>query len=225
VIPRAAAGVNFCEGIVTTQIIKTFGRPSPKVRKSHKIVTRFGLRRGSGESASLPTEVKEVLAMFVLRTSVPPGPDALDLRLPLIQRLHWRPASPATDTAHAQEEREDQAQPQRFHGHLHRSQMATTIAITATIQSHCQSGGGSGERVVLGSWMRPVMGRAAFFTTRRQRGDPVSPLGGQVDTCRPSNGSATASRTTRLMAGSSRARARSPHPGPAPRSTRSPRGR
>jgi hypothetical protein len=114
----------------------------------------------------------------LLRTSVSPGPDAFLLRLPLLQRLHWRPASPATDTAHAQEEREGQGQQQRFHGHLHSHQMATTIAITATIQSHCQRGGGSGGRVRLGSGVRPLMGHPALCTTGRQRGDPRAPLAG-----------------------------------------------
>jgi hypothetical protein len=42
---------------------------SPKATMSQEVVARFAtgdsLRRGSGESAEFPTEVKEVLAMFV----------------------------------------------------------------------------------------------------------------------------------------------------------------
>lgn len=39
-------------------------------------------------------------------TSVPTGPDAINLRLPLLQRHHRRPANPATRAANAEEEEE-----------------------------------------------------------------------------------------------------------------------
>jgi hypothetical protein len=43
----------------------------------------------------------------VRMTSVPTGPDAIILRLPLLQGHHRRLANPATHAAHAQEEKEE----------------------------------------------------------------------------------------------------------------------
>jgi len=43
---------------------------------------------------------------WFLMTLVPTGPDAIILRLPLLQRHHRRPANPATRAANAEEEEE-----------------------------------------------------------------------------------------------------------------------
>jgi hypothetical protein len=43
----------------------------------------------------------------LLRTLVPTGPDAIILRLPLLQSLHRRPGNSATGATHVQEEREE----------------------------------------------------------------------------------------------------------------------
>jgi hypothetical protein len=43
----------------------------------------------------------------VYRASVRPGPGPITVRFPLLQSRHRRPADPATDAAHAQEESEE----------------------------------------------------------------------------------------------------------------------